>query len=130
MKDTRLTLTMGILVVSSLGAVLAQTERIAITRPAFDARVSSPVTVSGKGSATQHNELGIRIRDVDGKVIGEGTAHVKGQLGRRGPYTAKVKYVLKGKAHPGRIEVFDTSPRDGELVHLATVEVRLTPTSP
>lgn len=105
-------------------------ERIEIRRPAFNTRITSPVRVSGMGSATQHNELDIRIRDEDGRVIGRGTARVKAQLGRRGPFTTVVHYRLAGSApQHGRIEVFDVSPRDGQIVHLTSVEVRLAPTS-
>jgi len=100
-------------------------ERIQITSPTSGSVVSSPVTVQGIGQAIQHNTLGVRVRDEAGNEIGTGTASVSGPLGSRGPFSGTVSYTLGGPSGPGRIEVFDTSPRDGGLVHLSSVEVTL-----
>jgi hypothetical protein len=103
-------------------------ERIRITSPASLAMVSSPVTVSGAGQAAQHNQLGVRVRDENGTEIGIGSVSITASLGQRGPFTGSVSYTLPAGApsQPGRIEVFDTSPRDGNLIHLSSVEVTLT----
>lgn len=101
-------------------------ERIDIAAPISGATVVSPVTVSGDGIASQHNQLAVRVRDQAGNDIGTASASITGALGARGPFTAAVSYALGGPAQPGRIEVFDTSPRDGNLVHLSSVEVQLT----
>jgi hypothetical protein len=100
-------------------------ERIQINVPSSLSTVTSPVTVSGVGQATQHNQLGLRARDQGGAEIGTGTASVTGVLGARGPFSGTVSYTLTGGSQPGRIEVYDTSPRDGNLVHLSSVEVTL-----
>jgi len=100
-------------------------ERLQINAPTLLAIVSSPITVSGVGQATQHNQLGLRVRDQAGTEIGTGSASVTGALGARGPFSGTVSYTLSGGSQPGRVEVFDTSPRDGNLVHLSTVEVTL-----
>lgn len=100
-------------------------ERIEITAPTPAASVTSPVTASGIGQATQHNQLGVRVRDESGAEIGLGTASVTGALGARGPFSGTVSFALAGGSQPGRVEVFDTSPRDGNLVHLSSVEVVL-----
>ena len=101
-------------------------ERIQITAPAGSATVSSPVTVTGVGQAAQHNVLGVRVRDQGGAEIGSGSLSISGPLGGRGPFSGSVGYALGGPSQPGRIEVFDTSPRDGNLIHLSSVEVTLT----
>jgi hypothetical protein len=101
-------------------------ERIQITAPTAGTAVSSPVTVQGVGQAMQHNTLGVRVRDEAGNEIGTGNASVSAPLGSRGPFSGTVSYTLGGPSQPGRIEVFDTSPRDGGLVHLSSVEVTLT----
>ena len=88
--------------------------------------VSSPIGVTGVGQAVQHNELGLRVRDESGAEIGTGVANVSGALGARAPFSGSVTYVLGGPSQPGRVEVFDTSPRDGGLIHLSSVEVTLT----
>ena len=100
-------------------------ERIQISSPAGGATVTNPLTVQGVGQAAQHNTLGIRVRDEGGTEIGSGTVSVSGALGARGPFTGTVTYALAGPFQHGRIEVFDTSPRDGGLIHLSSVEVML-----
>lgn len=82
--------------------------------------------MSGVGQAAQHNQLGVRVRDQAGAEIGAGTASVSGPLGARGPFSGSVVYTLAGGSQPGRVEVLDTSPRDGQLIHLSSVEVTLT----
>ena len=99
-------------------------ERIQINAPANLATVSSPVTVSGVGQAAQHNMLGVRVRDQGGAEIGSGSLSITGPLGSRGPFSGSVSYSAV-PSQPGRIEVFDTSPRDGILIHLSSVEVTL-----
>jgi hypothetical protein len=100
-------------------------ERIQIGAPSLLAMVTSPITVSGAGQAVQHNQLGLRVRDQAGTEIGTGIASVSGTLGARGPFSGTVSYTLSGGSQPGRVEVYDTSPRDGNLVHLSSVEVTL-----
>ena len=100
-------------------------ERIQINAPASLAVVTSPVSVTGVGQAAQHNVLGVRVRDQGGAEIGSGNVSVSGPLGSRGPFSGTVSYSLSGGSQPGRIEVFDTSPRDGNLIHLSSVEVTL-----
>jgi len=100
-------------------------ERIQINSPVGLAMVTSPIAVTGVGQATQHNELGLRVRDEAGMEIGTGTANVSGALGARGPFSGTVSYTLAATTQPGRIEVYDTSPRDGNLIHLSSVDVTL-----
>jgi hypothetical protein len=51
-------------------------ERIQINAPATFSVVTSPLTVSGVGQATQHNQLGLRVRDTAGTEVGTGSASV------------------------------------------------------
>jgi hypothetical protein len=99
-------------------------ERIQINTPAGLATVSSPVTIVGVGQAVQHNTLGVRVRDQGGAEVGSGNLSISGPLGSRGPFSGSVSYA-PSQSQPGRIEVFDTSPRDGNLIHLSSVEVTL-----
>jgi len=103
----------------------SQRERLQINAPTSGAFVTSPASVTGVGQAVQHNQLGLRVRDQSGNEIGTGTASVSAQLGQRGPFSGSVSYTLSGGTQPGRIEVFDTSPRDGGLIHLSSIEVTL-----
>ncbi len=100
-------------------------ERLQIDSPLNLSAVTSPISVSGVGQAVQHNQLGLRVRDQSGAEIGVGSASVTGSLGQRGPFSGSVSYTLSGGSQPGRLEVFDTSPRDGGLIHLSSVELTL-----
>jgi hypothetical protein len=62
---------------------------------------------------------------VDGTVIGEGAATISADWGQRGRFEAEVAFSSPASDEPGRIIVFDASPRDGGLVHLSSVEVTL-----
>ncbi len=100
-------------------------ERIQITSPASLAIVTSPVMVTGVGEALQHNMLGVRVRDQGGEEIGTGTLSIMAALGERGPFSGTITFTVTGGSQPGRIEVFDVSPRDGNVIHLSSVEVTL-----
>ncbi len=100
-------------------------ERIQIDTPASLAVVTSPVMVAGVGEAVQHNMLGVRVRDQSGEEIGTGTLSIMAALGERGPFSGTLTFTVTGGSQPGRIEVFDVSPRDGNVIHLSSVEVTL-----
>ena len=100
-------------------------ERIQIDTPASLAVVTSPVMVAGVGEAVQHNMLGVRVRDQGGAEIGTGTLSIMAALGERGPFSGTLTFTVTGGSQPGRIEVFDVSPRDGNVIHLSSVEVTL-----
>jgi hypothetical protein len=107
------------------GKLRGRAERIQIDGPGELDLVTSPVAVSGTGQATQHNALGAKVRDENGAEIGSGSLTVSAPLGQRGPFAGTVSYTLSGPSQRGRIEVFDTSPRDGQVTHLSSVEVTL-----
>jgi len=46
-------------------------------------------------------------------------------LGARGPFSGTVSHTLAAMTQPGRIGVYDTSPRTGNLIHLSSVDVTL-----
>ena len=100
-------------------------ERIQIIDPDDLGTVHSPVSIRGIGEAIFENQLGVRVRDESGTVIGSGSLSVSAPLGSRGPFSGSVSYTLTGSSQPGRIEVFDSSPRDGGAIHLSSVEVTL-----
>lgn len=98
-------------------------ERITIATPAAGTPITSPLTVSGRGSATQHNQLSIEVRDASNVVIGSGTAAVTGPLGQPGPFTGTVTFLAGAPGSPAHVQVFDTSPATGAVTHLASVLV-------
>ncbi|MEZ4554373.1 MAG: Gmad2 immunoglobulin-like domain-containing protein [Dehalococcoidia bacterium] len=99
-------------------------ERIVISTPTSGATISSPVSVTGMGQATQHNQLSVEVRDASNTVIGTGTASVTAPLGQRGPFSASVTFTPTTPGSPGFVQVYDSSPATGSVTHLAAVLVR------
>ena len=83
---------------TSEGAPTVQ-EAIIITSPAADEEISSPVTVTGWGSAFE-NSLAVDILDADGNVIGQGYVTIDADAGSVGPFTGTVEYT--GSRRSGR----------------------------
>ncbi len=102
----------------------AAQEAIVISTPAADATITSPVTVTGYGSAFE-NTLAVRVLDETGAVIGEGLAMVDAEFGQYGPFTGTVTYTTPGTTQLGRIQVFSVSPRDGATERLNSVTITL-----
>jgi hypothetical protein len=99
-------------------------ELISISTPSSGSTITSPVTVSGSGRATQHNQLSVEIRDESNNVVGSGTATISGPLGQRGPFSANITFTPSASGAPGFVQVFDTSPANGSITHLAAVLIR------
>ena len=99
---------------------------IVITSPKANEQVSSPVTVTGWGSAFE-NRLAIDVLDEKGNVIGQGYALVDAEIGQRGPFSGTVKFNPPSTAQMGRISVYRISPRDGAIEQLTSVTVKLQP---
>jgi hypothetical protein len=100
-----------------------QQEQIIIHTPAATSMVSSPVSVTGHGRAAQHNQLFVEVRDSSNVVIGSGPASITGPLGQPGPFSASITFSPTMSGSPGFIQVFDTSPATGSMIHLSSVMV-------
>ncbi|OGO43644.1 MAG: hypothetical protein A2Z04_02000 [Chloroflexi bacterium RBG_16_57_9] len=115
-----------VLIIPAAGTVpVSSVEAIIISRPARNATITSPVRVTGTGQAAQHNELAVHVLDEGGNIVGQGTVHISGQLGRRGPFSGDISFNIPSGTQVGAIQVFDTSPRDGHINHLNSVDVKL-----
>ncbi len=99
-------------------------ETILILAPGNSSSVSSPVQVAGEADPTFEQNLVIQIADASGAVIATQPTTILGAGGARGPFKVLVPFTVTGSG-PGRISVFSTSPRDGGLIHLSSVEVTL-----
>jgi len=104
-------------------------EAILITSPGLGESISSPVRVAGISDPTFEQNLVIQVIGEDGSVIGQGTTIIAADWGQRGPFEAEVTFTPPASEEAGRIVVFADSPRDGGLVHLSSVEVRLAESS-
>jgi hypothetical protein len=87
--------------------------------------VSSPVRVAGISNPSFEQHLAIQVIAADGSIIGQGTAVIAADWGQRGPFEAEVAFTSPPSDEPGRVVVFTSSPRDGGLVHLSSVEVTI-----
>jgi len=104
-------------------------EAILITSPGLGESISSPVRAAGISDPTFEQNLVIQVIGTDGSVIGQGTTIIAADWGQRGPFEAQITFTPPASEEAGRIIVLATSPRDGGLVHLSSVEVRLAETS-
>ncbi|MBM4414988.1 MAG: hypothetical protein FJ035_01695 [Chloroflexi bacterium] len=80
-----------------------------ITAPAPNATITAPVIVTGRGRATQHNQLAVEVRDESNAVIGTGSASITGALGQPSPFSTVVSFSAATSGPVGFIQVFDTS---------------------
>lgn len=99
--------------------------RIHIASPQPGSGVESPVRVTGVGCASQEAHLGAIVRDATGRQIGFARVPVDAPSGEFGSFETRIDFNSVQTTQPGRIEVYDESPSDGQLVYLATVEVVL-----
>ncbi|MFP3895276.1 MAG: LysM peptidoglycan-binding domain-containing protein [Anaerolineales bacterium] len=101
-------------------------ETIIITAPTMNHEITSPVTVTGWGSGFENN-LAVDILDQEGNAIGQGNVMVDAEFGQDGPFTGTVTFTPPDSEQLGRVAVYNISPRDGAIEHLASVTVNLKP---
>ena len=106
------------------GQSAAPDRSIVIAEPKPGAAISSPLLVTGEGMAFE-NQLGVQVLDEEGRLIGQTVAFITADIGQRGPFSAEIAFTQPAAAQAGRVVVFDTSPRDGSIITLNSVEVRL-----
>ena len=102
-------------------------EVILILNPGPNSSVTSPVRVLGQSDPTFEQSLVVQISDASGLVIASQPAMMRGIGGpavSQSPFEVLVPFTVTAQ-EPGRISVYSTSPRDGGLVHLSSVEVTL-----
>ena len=99
-------------------------EAIVISSPEPNATISSPVTITGFGSAFE-NTLAVNVLDETGSVVGTGYVMVDAEVGQYGPFTGVINYTAPSTTQVGRVQIFSVSPRDGAIEHLTSVNVKL-----
>jgi hypothetical protein len=100
-------------------------EAILILAPGNGGMVSSPVLVSGAADPTFEQNLVVQITAADGTVLATQPTTIQIPATMRGAFSVQVPFTVTSQ-QPGWISVFSTSPRDGGLTHLASVDVTLT----
>lgn len=95
---------------------------ITVRQPLPNARVVSPVTISGDASVFEA-ALQWRITDSAGRVLSEGNTTASAGAPGRGTFTITATFPPPAADLIGIIEVFDRSPRDGSIDEIVRVPV-------
>jgi hypothetical protein len=102
-------------------------ETIVIEAPALLDVISGGVAhVSGFSGPTFEQNLQLDVLDENGVVVGSSFTTLETGVGEPGPFEGDVSYSVASE-QPGSIQVYATSPMDGSIEHLASVEVILQP---
>ena len=95
---------------------------ITVTAPLSNARVTSPVTITGDASVFEA-ALQWRIVEGGGKVLAQGSTTASAGAPGRGTFSVTASYPPPSADTIGAIEVYDTSPKDGTIDELVRVPV-------
>ena len=98
---------------------------ITVQNPAIGEQVTSPVTVSGTADVFEA-VVSVQILDSAGNEIARTFGTASCGTGCRGDYSLPVSYTVS-QAQPGTIEVFESSPKNGQPVDVQLIPVMLTP---
>jgi immunoglobulin-like protein involved in spore germination/sporulation and spore germination protein len=98
---------------------------ITVQNPVIGAQLSSPVTVSGTADVFEA-VVSVRVLDSAGNQIARTFSTASCGTGCRGDYSIPVSYTVT-RAEPGTIEVFETSPKNGQPVNVQLIPVTLAP---
>jgi hypothetical protein len=99
-------------------------EAIWIVAPGPLSQITSPVMIEGFAKPTFEQTLVVEIADESGIAIAIQPAMIQAELGLEGPFNLSLVFSVSGD-QLGRLSVYDLSPKDGGLVHLASVPVYL-----
>ena len=112
---------------------IAQLERedeaILILEPGPGSRLTSPVHITGEADSVFEQTLGVRIIQDDGTILAVGPVFIEAELGQRGTFSVDVPIEI-GEESQAVVQVFEASPRDGDITHLASVGVILADSGP
>ena len=95
---------------------------ITVRVPVAFARVTSPVTISGDASVFEAALLW-RVVDAGGRVFAEGSMTASAGAPARGTFSVNATFTPPAADTIGAIEVYDRSPKDGQIDELVRVPV-------
>jgi len=98
---------------------------ITVQTPVIGQQVTSPVTVSGTADVFEA-VVSIRILNSVGSEIARTFSTASCGTGCRGDYSVPLSYTVP-QEEPGMIEVFESSPKNGQPVNVQLIPVTLTP---
>jgi hypothetical protein len=99
---------------------------IVVRQPLANARVRSPVSITGDASVFEA-ALQWRITDSAGRVIAEGNTTASAGAPGRGTFAITATFAPPASDTIGIVEVYDRSPRDGAIDEIVRVPVVVTP---
>jgi hypothetical protein len=99
---------------------------ITVSRPAANARVTSPLTISGDASVFEAT-LQWRVTDSAGRVLAQGVTTATAGAPARGTYAVIATFTPPSRDTIGIVEVYERSPRDGSIDEIVRVPVVITP---
>lgn len=94
---------------------------IHVLAPQPDTRISSPVRVHGQANTFEGNVV-IEVQSSDGQVLGRGIT--TGAMGSYHPFTADVAFQLPPGMERGRLFLYSSGGREGEILHPVSIPVR------
>jgi hypothetical protein len=98
---------------------------ITVQSPLIGEQLSSPVTVSGTADVFEA-VVSVRILDSSGNQIARTFSTASCGTGCRGGYSVSISYTVT-RAEAGTIEVFESSPKNGQPVNVQQIPVTLAP---
>ena len=101
-----------------------KSEAILIQVPGLTSSIVSPVTISGQADTTFEQNLVAKVVGENGLMISSNSTTIQTEMGKRGPFSVSLPFTIT-KEQPGRVAVYDTSPKDGGLIHFSSVEITL-----
>jgi len=107
------------------GAITDEIEQsnIKVSTPVANQQLSSPFKVEGQAKVFE-NQVNIRVKGKDGKILIQETAIVKSpEVGEWGDFSIEVNYDFN-LTKEGFVEVYSTSARDGSAENLVSVPVK------
>ena len=110
--------------VPSPNALVSAHGFITVRQPQANARVVSPVTISGDASVFEAT-LGWRVTDTAGRTFAEGIASASAGAPERGTFSVAATYADPAADTLGLVEVFERSPKDGSIDEVVRVPVIL-----
>lgn len=101
-------------------------EAILISMPGIASVITSPITVQGQSRPTFEQNLVVAVYDEFGVLLALTPTTLESPAGSPGNFSTELAFTVASE-QPGRISVYETSARDGGVVHLASIEVTLRP---
>lgn len=115
--------------IPTLPSDVERQEAILILQPGPGSHVTNPIHIVGVADPTFEQHLAIRLVLDDGTILTTVPTIINAEMGQRGQFEVDVPLTVS-EERQGFIQIYDTSARDGGIIHLAAVGVMFTPNGP